>query len=263
MTIDTRTREILSNIEILDGNKTRITETLTPKEYKKVNEVLETYGGKWSRKDKAHVWTCSPDEALKMFISGGDTETASSLSIETKAEKKKSFQFFATPAAVADELVSHAEYIFPYEAPQTILEPSAGTGAIIQAVHRKWPHKIVSAYELMPENRTVLEGISDCNILGDDFLKHDTKQKFDCIVMNPPFKSHQDIEHVKKAYDTLEDGGALISITSNHWRFASHKIDKEFKAWLEEVDAEVNDIEPGSFKDSGTMVAANFVVIRK
>lgn len=44
MTIDDRTKEILSNIEILDGNKTRITETLTPKEYKKVNEVLETYG---------------------------------------------------------------------------------------------------------------------------------------------------------------------------------------------------------------------------
>jgi predicted RNA methylase len=261
MTIDTRTKEILSNIEILDGNKTRITETLTPKEYKKVNEVLETLGGKWSRKDKAHTWTCSPDKALKMFISNGDTETASS--IETVKDRKDKFQFFATPVALADQLVQAAEFCFPYCPPASVLEPSAGQGALVQAVHRKWPNVVVDCCELMPENRTELLNIKGCRIIAEDFLLAYVKQKYDLVLANPPFKAHADIHHVQKMWECVAPGGALISITSNHWKFASHKVDEEFRQWIEQVDAEVTNIEPGSFKESGTAIAANFLVIRK
>jgi len=43
----------------------------------------------------------------------------------------------------------------------------------------------------------------------------------------------------------------------------SQKKQVEFKEWLDEVEAEVIDIEKGSFKESGTMVGGKIVVINK
>lgn len=39
---------------------------------------------------------------------------------------------------------------------EKVLEPSAGTGAIIDAIHRSCPDVIVDCYELMPENKEIL-----------------------------------------------------------------------------------------------------------
>src|ERR1039457_2823531 len=131
MQIDARTKAILSSMDI-DGFKTVITETLTRPEYVRVNEVLETLGGKWSRKDKAHVWTCSPSEALKVVL--GTDSTTITTTFETKKEQKKTYQVFHTPPELADRLVEVA-CICEFN-DDTILEPSAGMGSIVQAVNR-------------------------------------------------------------------------------------------------------------------------------
>ena len=57
---------------------------------------------------------------------------------------------FETPAEVADWLVMLAGGIHEND---TVLEPSAGRGALIKAIHRACPSVTVECYELMPENR--------------------------------------------------------------------------------------------------------------
>lgn len=57
---------------------------------------------------------------------------------------------FETPAEVADWLVMLAGGIHEDD---TVLEPSAGRGALIKAIHRACPSVAVACYELMPENR--------------------------------------------------------------------------------------------------------------
>lgn len=55
---------------------------------------------------------------------------------------------FETPVDVADWLVMLAGGINEAD---TVLEPSAGRGALIKAIHRSCPSVIVKCYELMPE----------------------------------------------------------------------------------------------------------------
>lgn len=59
--------------------------------------------------------------------------------------------------------------------------------------------------------------------------------KYDRILMNPPFERLQDVDHVKKAYDHLKEGGRVIAIMGESAFFNSTKKAVEFRDWLEEV----------------------------
>ncbi len=81
-------KEILQSLQIDDNAKTvTITRQLDRKQYQRTNELLETAGGTWSRKAKAHVFSVTPSDALKVFING-ETATVTT-TLETKKEKKE------------------------------------------------------------------------------------------------------------------------------------------------------------------------------
>jgi len=100
------------------------------------------------------------------------------------------------------------------------------------------------------------------NLIGDDFLKHNGKT-YSKIIANPPFTKNQDIDHLKEMYKSLSRGGRLVCITSESWVNGSQKKEVEFKNWLDEIEAEVIDIEKGAFKESGTAVGGKIVIINK
>lgn len=269
MIIDERTKSILTNM-VIDGNTTTITESLDRKEYVKINEVLQTLGGTWNKKQKCHVWTCSPSDALKVVIGSGSSGTITT-TLETKKEIRKQFQCFFTPDALADRMVELAEV----KQSDWILEPSAGNGQIIRAIQRVLPQKSVTCYELLEENCQELYKIKGAELMAKDFfslhkiVKYDgnnrpiPKAGFDKILMNPPFSKHQDIAHVQHAHQFLADGGRLVAIMSCHPFWASHKIDVAFREWIEEVGATVEDIPSGEFSESGTEISTKLVVIDK
>jgi hypothetical protein len=175
---------------------------------------------------------------------------------------KKEFQFFATPDTIADRLVNLADINDPF---LMVLEPSAGQGAIVKALLRKEPDLIIHAYELMEINRNILSKIEDCIILGDDFLKRITYREpsFDRIVANPPFSNNQDIDHIFQMYNSLKNGGKLVSVASNHWATSSNKKEVNFRDWLRSVNAKIHPVEAGAFKESGTMISTCIIVINK
>ena len=144
----------------------------------------------------------------------------------------------------------------------TVLEPSAGRGALIKAIHRACPSVTVECYELMPENREFLHSLENVILLDEDFTK-DSVGHYTKIIANPPFSGNQDIEHVRLMYDRLEEGGTLAAITSQHWKFASEKRCIDFRNWLKEVHGEVFEISAGEFKESGTSISTMAVVIKK
>lgn len=172
---------------------------------------------------------------------------------------KKEFQFFATPAPLAKYLVSLADI----ERHHSILEPSAGQGAIINAIIEKIPTKLVQAYELSEINRNVLQSIEQCEILGDDFLKQNNYRQFDRVIANPPFSKNQDIDHILKMYYATKLGGRIVTIASKHWQISNNKKETEFRNWLDEINADVQDIPQGAFKESGTNVASCIIIINK
>ena len=220
---------------------------LERKLYQDVAKALELIGGKWKGgKVLGFIFTTDPTDLLYEIANG------------EKRNLKKEFQFFATPEDLANRLVAYADL----KSTDRVLEPSAGQGAIIKAINNDC-NSVPDCYELMEVNRIILNksGLT-FNLIGEDFLEH-TGKMYDKIIANPPFAKNQDIDHLKKMYLYLRDGGRLVCITSNSWVNGSQKKQVEFREWLEKVGAEVIDIEAGSFKESGTMVGGKIVIIDK
>lgn len=223
---------------------------LDRKLYQEVAKALELIGGKWKGgKTMGFVFTLDPTELLEQI---GDGE---------KRNLKKEFQFFATPAAVADKIVAMAQL----KSTDTIVEPSAGSGAIIAAIHRLLPGKEVHAFELMDINRSILVKLPNVKLAGEpDFLEADKfGKKWDKIIANPPFNKNQDIDHVYKMYERLKPGGRIVTITSTHWSNSSNKKELDFKLWLGVISATVETLPAGTFKESGTNIETHILTINK
>jgi len=239
--------EVLQNCTV-EGNIVKLPNTqLDRKLYQEVAKSLELIGGKWKGgKVFGFVFTTDPTDLLEQIANGENRNL------------KKEFQFFATPSVLANKLVELAEL----KQSDTILEPSAGQGAIISAINNVCT-VVPDCFELMDVNVSILNksGLR-FNLIGTDFFKHSGK-KYSKIIANPPFSKNQDIDHLKEMYNCLSNGGKLVCITSESWYFGTQKKQIEFKQWLNDNYATIIDIESGTFKESGTMVGGKIVVLTK
>lgn len=180
----------------------------------------------------------------------------------TKVNIKKEFQFFGTPKPLAQRLVKLAK---PKQN-HRLLEPEAGQAAIVDAIISVLPSVFVDVCEIFEVNINILGKHPNIHFICEDFLKIPKQYVgyYDRIIANPPFNKNQDIDHIRKMYECLkEDGGRIVSMASNHWRNSSNKKEAAFKQWLDDLGANIINVEAGEFKDSGTSVATCIVVIDK
>lgn len=218
------------------------------KSYAEAKKWIEEAGGSWQGgKIQGFTFPFNPERVFSILKEG------------KRCNLQQEYQFFETPADVADWLVMLAGGVHEND---TVLEPSAGRGALIKAIHRSCPSVIVECYELMPENREFLHTLDNVILLDEDFTK-DSVGHYTKIIANPPFSGNQDIDHVRLMYERLERGGTLAAITSQHWKLSSEKKCALFRKWLEEVHGEIFEIAAGEFKESGTTVSTMAVVIKK
>jgi len=111
MKIGNDVADILANSEVA-GNKLYLPDgQLDRKMYMAVNKILVAIGGKWNRKEKAHLFGGPVDAVLEEILLTGQYINA-----------KTEYQFFETPEDLARRLVDMAD-IQEWE---TCLEPSAG-----------------------------------------------------------------------------------------------------------------------------------------
>jgi len=173
---------------------------------------------------------------------------------------KKYPGYFATPPAVIDLMLDHAD-IGPVD---VVLEPSAGDGAILDAIReREGDTPQLVACEINHSLVDILEAKGYEVIHGDFMQTCVSTQEFDRVLMNPPFERLADIDHVEHAFERLKSGGRLVSVMSLGAFFQSTKKAKAFQAFCDEAGAEVVDLPEGSFKAAGTGVASKLVIIDK
>lgn len=99
--IDPATLAILADCAVLSDAIKLPPGKLERKQYEAVNKILELMGGKGNRKAQAHVFSEDPTELLDTVV----------LTAEI-TDKKKQFQAFYTPVALADRMVSKANLVF-------------------------------------------------------------------------------------------------------------------------------------------------------
>lgn len=240
--------EILQNVTIKGLIVKLPPGQLDRKLYLDVAKRINLIGGKWrGGKIGGFLFQHDPSELIQQIAAG------------EKRNLQKDYQFFETSDSRADNLVEKANI----EERHRILEPSAGQGAIIKAIARKLPDIVVDCFELMEVNRSFLKRLKNASLIGTDFLRNDCQAVYDRIVANPPFSKNQDIDHIREMYRLLRPGGRLVSAASKHWELSRNKKEREFRKWLELLDADISDIPAGEFKESGTMVGSLCILINK
>lgn len=137
-------------------------------------------------------------------------------------------QLFGTPAPVADRLIARAGI----RAGHRILEPSAGTGALLRAINPALRAQCyITAIEIERRLADALretyspDSVLRHAVIGADFLDarvnpHRLPQygigRFNRIVMNPPFKGLADVKHVRHAMTFRdEDDGSITAVMLN------------------------------------------------
>ncbi|MBK8084306.1 MAG: class I SAM-dependent methyltransferase [Devosia sp.] len=115
--------------------------------------------------------------------------------------------YYATPEPLGLKMVEWAG-ILPGE---RVLEPSAGHGAIARWFPEKNDRTVIEPSLELASRLTLA---TDAKLINERFEGHDTINKYDAIVMNPPFGvgGKTAIEHLDKALRHLADGGRLVAL---------------------------------------------------
>lgn len=115
---------------------------------------------------------------------------------------KDLLQFYPTPYGLAQK----ATQLFKNRKFTRILEPSAGTGDLMQALLAESPYHQKLAWDAIELNIEHHPSLRDkgAQVVGFDFLKHDSCAIYSHILMNPPF--NVGVQHVLHAWDTLFEG---------------------------------------------------------
>lgn len=222
--------------------------TLDRDAYDEVKKALENAGGKWTRKLGGFLFPDDPRPRIANMLGTG-----------IAIDEPKLFQSFYTPPELAKRVVELADI----GAGEVVLEPSAGEGAIVNAIFDFEPRAIVTAVELNPVayRKLVHKGGGTFTAYNVDFLNRAALKlrpgDFDKVVMNPPFSHNQDIQHVKYALSLVRPGGRLVAIMSPN----VHR--QGFIDLVRSHDYDLEEVPAGTFSESGTPIATVIVNIRK
>jgi hypothetical protein len=165
--------------------------------------------------------------------------------------------YFPTPAPIVARMIEAAD--IP-DGPCSVLEPEAGTGAILDALRDAAPHATLFAFERQCSLREILAA-KGYQLTGADFMESDPALRVDRVLMNPPFEHLQDAAHIMRAFHHLKPGGRLVSIMSPSAFFRADKAARFFRDWFEDLGGERQDLPPGSFKESGTGTGTVLIIL--
>lgn len=233
---------------------------LDRKLYTRVNDVLTEIGGKWNRAAKGHIFPTNE---------GQTRERLDGVILSGEIAPLRKNGFFPTPTILAATMATQARL----KQGQRILEPSAGSGSLVDAIlSTLGTPRIDTTIRVLEFNVELAQKLADkyndqptVFVNPTDFLAWRLDAgvyAYDRIIMNPPFENRADAKHVLHAYSLLKPGGRLVSIMASAVNF---RRESEYQQVRELIEAHgtIEDLPAGTFKESGTMVGTVIVSIDK
>jgi adenine-specific DNA-methyltransferase len=139
-----------------------------------------------------------------------DTHEAQRLALQaaldarkTQAERNRLGQF-ATPTALAVELLEHAATLLPRGQKIRFLDPAVGTGAFYSALRKVFPKKRIAealGFEIDPqygEPAAHLWAGTGLDLRLADFTRAAPARRFDLVICNPPYVRHHHVQNGDK-----------------------------------------------------------------
>lgn len=232
---------------IISEQKLRLVGELDRALYLATNKVLEAAGGKWFRKERAHVFVGDAASIIEQIILTGEITIP------------QDFGYFPTPRPIAEMVIDRANI----DPGMRVLAPDAGQGGIAKVAVAAGG--VVDCVELLTNNAKFLRDSQIYNTVQQaDFLALNPSDiEYPRVVMNPPFEKRADIHHVTHAFQFLSPGGILVSIMAAGILFREDKLTKDFREFVLARKGVIEKLPENSFKESGTAVNTVIVTIIK
>lgn len=274
-------RNALVTVEILPpGAELRLTcGQLDRPDYEQVQAVFDRIagGGRWHRTSGTFAW--DSDRA-------GDLEAALKAVLDAGVlppDPKRTDGWFATPAFLARQLAEVALELpgwYGAFSELRVLEPSAGEGALADALHLEGnvPAGNIRCVEPDPWRAAVLRGKGYPTVEGrfQDWLAEAKRSPVDLILMNPPFTEPGDsrawVEHLQLAWQLVDRGGRLVAVVPASLEWAGDKRVERLRWQLQGYRADWWSLDeeegrrdgrgrPGAFITSGTGIRTLGLVV--
>jgi 16S rRNA G966 N2-methylase RsmD len=173
----------------------------------------------------------------------------------------KNLSFYPTPLPVIDAMYNILKHLYQMDKNSKILEPSAGTGSIVEYFLNKG-YCNIDAIEIDPQRLLALRdlkknsGVDSFNVYGGNFLTIPPRPEYDMVLMNPPFYGTHWMDHVMKAKEWLKPNGIIISVLPATAEFGESKQHAAFNKWLQEQHSHYFvDLPQESFVSVGTRIS--------
>lgn len=157
--------------------------------------------------------------------------------------------FYPTPESLIEEMLEGVDWNYI----NSVLEPSAGKGDLIEGINTIFKQKISRNYwssnreldldciELQPELQMILKG-KGYRVVHNDFLTYRTFKRYDMIISNPPFS--QGAKHLLKMLDMQENGGGVICLLNAETLKNPYTAERKVLVQrLEDLQAEIKYVE--------------------
>ncbi len=195
-------------------------------------------------------------------------------------------QFYPTPPSIAEKMLAGLDFTYI----QSVLEPSAGKGDLIQALMRDYLVKRwrcadrtldIDACEIDPYLRQILKynfsderrhevknenekdiiGKADLHIVHDDFLSYHTYKRYQLILMNPPFADGD--KHLLKAIEMQRGGGMVICLLNAETIRNPYTATRQLlKRQLDELGATVEFVESAFSRGTERRASVDVAIIK-
>jgi len=183
-----------------------------------------------------------------------------------RRDQRKGVDYYPTPEPVGQKMV---EWLGLREGDEA-LEPSAGHGAIAMWFPSNVKGTVIEpSFELFSK---LTARTGDAKKINTTFEEHNVINKYDGVVMNPPFGQGGStaIKHIEKAYKHLRPDGRIVALIPN-----GGSMQKKFDKFLYGEDEKGQLLNPDAylvaemvlpavtFEQAGTAVNGKIVVIDK
>lgn len=128
------------------------------------------------------------------------------MSATNRGAVRRESDFYATPLETVYSFLDAYDGI---KSSDSILEPSAGDGAIIKALRNRGYENHIDAVELREEERYNLIGYADRVHIGN-FLTAEGLGPYDVVIGNPPYSIA--LEFIEKSLEVVRPGGRVIML---------------------------------------------------
>ena len=251
-------RDVLSRSTITATSVTLPPGQLDRKLYEAVNKALTALGGKWNRRQRAHLFTRDPRAALETAVDDA----------KMPVHQDKVMSFWRTPAKLAERLWMAVNDVVPAQG--RVLEPSAGDGAIAERI--QYFRRDVDLWCVEPDEyrARALRCAAFQHVFEqtfEDFAADAERrgEEFDAVVMNPPFTTADDrlayVDHVTLAWSLLKPGGRLAAIVPASFATRQDRRVRLMREHVVEFGGWWEELEDGAFTESGTGVRTLLLVV--